>query len=67
MTINEFNKTTFRAGDQFKYHGEWHYLAGVNFEEALIAYDIADDDDEDIDLSWLRCENIEEFKPYKTE
>lgn len=65
MTIEEFNKTSFCAGDEFKYHGEWYNVASVNFDEALLAYDMAEDDDEYMQLSWLRCENIEEFKPYK--
>lgn len=66
MTIEEFNKRSFCAGDKFKYHGEWHNVASVNFDEALLAYDMADDEEEDMCLSWLRCESIEEFKPYKT-
>lgn len=65
MTIEEFNQTSFCAGDQFKYHGQWHNVVSVNFDEALLAYDMADEDDDDMDLSWLRCESIEEFKPYK--
>lgn len=65
MTIEEFNQTSFCAGDEFKYHGEWHNVASLNFDEALVAYDMADDDDEDIELSWIRCESIEEFKPYQ--
>ncbi len=65
MTIEEFNQTSFCAGDQFKYHGQWHNVASLNFNEALLAYDMADEDDDDIELSWLRCESIEEFKPYK--
>lgn len=65
MTIEEFNQTSFRAGDKFKYHGEWHYLASVNFDEALLAYDESDEDGEDMQFVWLRCESIEEFKPYK--
>ena len=51
MTIEEFNKTSFCAGDEFKYHGEWYNVASVNFDEALVAYDMSDDDDEDIYLS----------------
>lgn len=65
MTKEEFNKTEFRAGDMLKYHGEWHNVASVNFDEALLAYDMAGEDDEEMCLSWLRCESIEEFKSYK--
>ena len=65
MTIEEFNQTSFCAGDKFKNHGEWYNLASVNFDEALVAYDISEEDDEYMQLSWLRCENIEDFKPYK--
>lgn len=65
MTIEEFNKTSFCAGDMFKYHGEWHHLASINFDEALFAYDMSDEDDEDMQLTWLRCESVEDFKPFK--
>lgn len=66
MTIEEFNKTEFRAGDMFKYHGELHLVASVNFDEGLVAYDAAEADD-DIFLVWLRCESIEEYIPFVNE
>lgn len=65
MTIEEFNQTSFCAGDRFKYHGEWHNVASLNLDEALVAYDTSEDDDEDMQLSWLRCESIEEFMSYQ--
>lgn len=66
MTREEFNKTGFRAGDIFKYHGEWHLVASVNFDEGLVAYDTAEADD-DMFLVWLRCESIEEYRPFVNE
>lgn len=57
----------FSAGDQFYYDGQWHNVASVNFQEDLVAYDISTDEDDDLQLVWLRFENIESYKPYKSE
>lgn len=65
MNIEQFNKTEFRAGDEFFYQGQWHNVASVNLDEALIAFDTSSIEDDDMNLVWLRCESIEEYKPYK--
>ena len=64
MTIEEFNQTSFGAGDRIiDKRGNVHDLASVDFEEALFGYSI-DPDDEENPLSWARCENCE-FIPIK--
>lgn len=60
-----YSSYDFSAGDQFYYDGQWHNVASVNFQEDLIAYDISTDEDDDLQLVWLRFENIESYKPYK--
>ena len=54
----------FSAGDQFRYDGKWHKVASVNFKEDLVAYDISIDEDDDLQLVWVRFENIERYKPH---
>lgn len=51
----------FSAQDQFLYDGKWHNVASVNFQEGLIAYDISSDEDDDLQLVWIRFENIESY------
>lgn len=65
MTREEFSQMRFCAGDMIKVRGEWHSVCSVDFEEDLIAWDIADDDDDEMQLKWVRCESVEEHKPYK--
>lgn len=60
-----YSSYRFSAGDEFYYDGQWHKVASVNFQEDLIAYDISTDEDDDLQLVWLRFENIESYKPYK--
>lgn len=62
-----YSSYDFSAGDQFYYDGQWHNVASVNFQEDLIAYDISTDEDDDLQLVWLRFENIEGYKPYMSE
>ena len=59
-----YSSYDFSAGDQFYYDGAWHNVASVNFQEDLIAYDISTDEDDDLQLVWLRFENIESYKPH---
>lgn len=59
-----YSNYQFCAGDQFYYDGAWHNVASVNFQEGLIAYDISTDEDDDLQLVWLRFENIESYKPH---
>lgn len=60
-----YSSYDFSAGDKFYYEGEWRKVASVNFQEDLIAYDISTDEDDDLQLVWLRFENIESYKPHK--
>ena len=57
----------FSAGDQFYYDGKWHNVASVKFQEDLIAYDISTDEDDDLQLVWVRFENIESYKSHYEE
>lgn len=57
----------FSAQDQFFYEGAWHNVASVNFQEGLIAYDISSDEDDDLQLVWLRFESIESYIQHFTE
>lgn len=59
-----YSNYQYCAGDQFYYDGAWHNVASVNFQEGLIAYDISTDEDDDLQLVWLRFENIESYKPH---
>lgn len=61
---NLYSSCHFSAGDQFYYDGAWHNVASVNFQEDLIAYDISTDEDDDLQLVWLRFENIESYQPH---
>lgn len=62
-----YSEYQFSAGDEFYYDGAWHNVASVNFQEDLIAYDISTDEDDDLQLVWVRFENIESYKPYKNQ
>lgn len=64
MTQQEFDKTFFAAGMQFKYLGFVYCLVSVNFQEKLIGlYDgLNAKDCEDGDVMWVRCENAELVK-----
>jgi hypothetical protein len=62
MTIEEFNKLRFGAGDQVIFKGEIYDLVSVDFEEALIGIDERLVGSEEDDISWKRCENCELVK-----
>lgn len=59
MTKEEFNQTSFGAGDKAIYQGEEYPIASVDFEEQLIGLvGVVSGADED-HISWVRCENCE--------
>ena len=55
MTIEEFNNKSFGANMKVAHRGVIYDLVSVDFEEALIGYDMGDDSDNDV--CWARCEN----------
>ena len=61
MTQEEFDKTAFGFGMLADYKGKTFAIAQVDFEERLIGIvgevEVADEDD---DITWKRCENIEQ-------
>lgn len=62
-----YSSYRFSASDEFYYDGAWRKVASVNFQEDLIAYDISTDEDDDLQLVWLRFESIESYKPHYEE
>lgn len=63
MTIEQFEKTGFSANSKIIYNGKTYDVIMVDFEESLIAIDeFPDDEDENKQLSWKRCENCELLK-----
>ena len=60
MTIEEFNNTSFGANMEIAYKGNIYDMVSVDFEEALIGYDMGDDSDNDV--CWARCENVRIIK-----
>lgn len=60
MTIEEFNKTGFTGQMRCTYKGEEYLLASVDFEEQLIGILLPDNQEQDdYELTWVRCENVE--------
>lgn len=60
MTIEQFEKTSFSGNSKIIYDGKTYDVIMVDFQESLIAIDeFPDDDDENKQLSWKRCENCE--------
>lgn len=68
MTIEEFNRKRFYAGTIIlhKPSNKTFHIVSVDFEEQLIGVDgnefydnIPDDDEEELSIKWLRCENCE--------
>lgn len=58
MTLEEFNNMSFYCGMQIEYSGKVFPLASVDFQEGLIAIiEVEQEDPEDEELSWKRCEN----------
>lgn len=54
MTIDQFNNTAFRCGDQAKYDSNIYPVQEINFNEMLFGLK-----DNDGDVFWVRCENVE--------
>ena len=59
MTIEEFNKTGFTGQMRCTYKGEEYLLASVDFEEQIIGILLPDNQEDDYELTWVRCENVE--------
>lgn len=64
ISISQFDLMEFGARDTFEYMGIVRQLASVDFKEKLVAYADNPNDDDDINLTWVRCENIRNFKSY---
>lgn len=68
MTIQEFDKTGFKAEMKAKYKGEIREIATVDFEEKLIGFEdqtekVFDKEGEELAvINWVRCENCELIK-----
>lgn len=56
MTITEFNKTGFGAGDKAEYDGKVYDIASIDFKEQLIGLIGITQGSEEIE--WVRCENV---------
>jgi len=65
MTIEEFDKTSFKAEMKAMYKGEIREIVTVDFEEKLIGFEdpteeLFDEEGESIAvINWVRCENCE--------
>ena len=59
MTQEQFDKYSFGYGDKLLWRGGEYEVAGVDFEEDLIAIKYNPDSD---DLTWVRFENVEMIK-----
>lgn len=60
MTIEEFNKNGFIAGDFAKYKdGNYYDIASVDFDEKLIGLLMRISGGEPDEITWVRCENCE--------
>lgn len=60
MTIEDFNTTGFTGKMRCIYKGKEYILASVDFEEKLVGILLPDNQyQDDFELSWVRCENIE--------
>ena len=62
MTIEEFDKTKFTGGMQVKHKNKVFDIYSVDFEEKTIAINEFNEDEDEIALSWKRCENVELIK-----
>ena len=58
MTIEDFNKTGFRAGDNGIYKNKEYEIASLDFEEKLIGLLGVCEGGEDDDITWVRCESV---------
>lgn len=63
MTIEEFEKTGFGAGDRAEYKGVMHPIRTVDFEEKLVGIpaNILTGGCTEDDVTWVRCENVKYF------
>jgi hypothetical protein len=67
MTREEFNQKRFHAGTIIHHapSNKTFFVVSVDFEEQLIGVDENDfyenvpDDEEEVSIKWLRCENCE--------
>ncbi len=61
MTIEQFNKTRFGAGDRAIYlkDGNTYDVAMVDFQEQLIGLQMNISGGDPDDVTWVRCENVE--------
>ena len=60
MTIADFDKMTFGNGDTAIYKGQKYQVASVDFGEKLIGL-LGQHESVDDGLTWVRCENIQEY------
>ena len=58
MTIEEFDKTGFAAGDFAKHKHGIFPIVTVDFEEKLIGLQMKIEGGDPEEISWVRCENI---------
>ena len=56
MTQAEFDSAKFRSSSRVIYRGAEYRVVSVNFHERLLGLPCGDDDE---DLIWVRCENVE--------
>ena len=60
MTIDQFNKQRFGAGDKARYRdGIYYDIAAVDFDEQLIGLLMHISGGEPGDVTWVRCENVD--------
>ena len=61
MSIEEFDKTSWRGGDAVFFDGEIFPVASVDFDEKLIGIirEIENDPDQ---ITWKRCENCDKVE-----
>ncbi len=60
MTIEEFNNHRFGSKDRFTHKdGITYNLVSVDFAEKLIGLYLGLDDEDEVDIKWVRCENVQ--------
>jgi hypothetical protein len=63
MTLEEFSNTRFGFGMRAIYKGQVYLVKTVDFEESLLGLLLPDNQEgDDWEVSWVRCENIELIK-----
>ncbi len=60
MTIDDFNNTSFGAGDRAYYSkdGNTYPIATVDFQEQLIGLIMRISGGDPDDVTWVRCESV---------